>query len=914
MAGPVTAPLLTTRLHIPRVRPELVPRRRLLDRLHAGLHGKLTLISAPAGFGKTTLASAWVSELRDRIGDQDLVDPSRVGADSEIEVSWLSLDENDNDPGRFLTYLVAAFKTVDPHFGDDALRLLQRPQSPAPETVVTSIVNELAAKQQRVVLVLDDYQVLTELGVHQAVEFLLDHQPMQLHLVITTRLDPPLPLSRLRARDQLTEIRQQDLRFTPDESEAFLRHSMGLLLSAAQIQALEKSTEGWITGLQLAALSMQGRDEGERARFIAGFSGRYRFILDYLTDEVLKRQTAEVQRFLLETSPLDRMCGPLCDAALESLGLPPAKQMLEQLEASNLFTVPLDDERTWYRYHALFAELLRARVRETRPERILTVHRRAAAWFEKSGLRAEAVKHALASGDPALAAEVIERAITKVETWSRADSGMVLRWLRALPEEAIRPRPWLRLFASRTLYVSGQPEAAAAKLAELDEWLQAHPSSPEAGRLSALVAIDRASFAAVFGNVKEAKELAMRARSTVPADDPIARFRPPAVLGMAHLRAGEVSDAYEAFSEAADVALAAGLSFAAVPFLCNVAETLILRGQLRRALKICTQASELSTIDSQQIFAAGFVELELGKIRCEWNELQLADRHLRTGLELLAQGGISEAFGGMHSVHAQVLQARGDGEGARAAAEQAVSIARQNNIPRLVMEASAYRARIWLAQGRLDLASAWARDYRQVGETEYLCEFEDLTLVRVLLAEASPDRALGILEEALPSATAAGRLGRAIEIQALRALALHALGQPAAASEAMEQALKMAEPEGYVRTFLDMGQSLVPILKRAASHGTAPAYPAQLLRAFDGYQPALAGLDRQPLVEALSQREIEVLELLAEQLSNREIGRRLFISLPTVKSHTSSIYGKLAVHSREEAVTRARALGILPPG
>jgi LuxR family maltose regulon positive regulatory protein len=268
----------------------------------------------------------------------------------------------------------------------------------------------------------------------------------------------------------------------------------------------------------------------------------------------------------------------------------------------------------------------------------------------------------------------------------------------------------------------------------------------------------------------------------------------------------------------------------------------------------------------------------------------------------------------MHSVHAQVLQARGDGEGARAAAEQAVSIARQNNIPRLVMEASAYRARIWLAQGRLDLASAWARDYRQVGETEYLCEFEDLTLVRVLLAEASPDRALGILEEALPSATAAGRLGRAIEIQALRALALHALGQPAAASEAMEQALKMAEPEGYVRTFLDMGQSLVPILKRAASHGTAPAYPAQLLRAFDGYQPALAGLDRQPLVEALSQREIEVLELLAEQLSNREIGRRLFISLPTVKSHTSSIYGKLAVHSREEAVTRARALGILPPG
>jgi LuxR family transcriptional regulator, maltose regulon positive regulatory protein len=896
----VTTLLLTTKLHIPPRRLELVPRRQLIERLHAGLHHKLTLISAPAGFGKTTLASSWVSELP-------------AGGGSGIDVGWLSLDEQDNDPLRFLTYLVAALRTFDPQIGSEALRSLQAPHPPHPETVVASIVNELAARPQQVVLILDDYQVLTELGVHGSVEFLLEHQPAQLHLVITTRLDPPLPLSRLRAQAQMTEIRQQDLCFTVEESEAFLRRSMGLSLSASQIQALEQSTEGWIAGLQLAALSMQGRDEAERARFIAGFSGRNRLILDYLADEVLQRQTGEIQRFLLETSLLDRMCGPLCDAVLEAEGLPRAQKTLEQLETTNLFTVPLDDERAWYRYHALFAELLRARLRETRPERIPILHRRAAAWYEEAGLRAEAVKHALTSGDLTLAAEVIERAITKVETWSRADAGMVTRWLKELPEEVVLPRPWLRLFAARTLYVSGQPEAATRLLSELDLWLQDHPSAPEADRLSALVAIDRASYAAVLGDVQQAKELALWVQSTVPAGDPIARLRPPAVLGMAHLRAGEVSEAYEAFSEAADVALAAGLSFAAVPFLCNVAEALILRGQLRRALEVCRQAGELDTIDGQQIFAGGFVELELAKIRYEWNELQAADEHLRTGLELLALGGISEAFGSMHGVQALVLQARGDPEGAQAAAQQAVRIAQRNNIPRMMLEAAAYQARVWLAQGRLDLAGAWARDYQQVGETEYLREFEDLTLVRVLLAEAAPAEALGILEEALPSATAADRSGRAIEIQALRALALHALDRPAAALEAIDRALRLAEPEGYVRTFLDMGQPLVPLLKHAASHGTAARYAARLLGTFDRQEPAGTALERQPLVEPLTERELEVLQLLAEQLSNREIGLHLFISLPTVKSHTSSIYGKLAVHSREEAVARAQALAILPP-
>ena len=886
-------PILTTKLYIPPVRAEWVPRPHLVERLNDGLGGrKLTLVSAPAGSGKTSLVTTWLSDL----------------PISDFQVAWLSLDQADNDPLRFFAYLVAALRTVDQQIGQDAVRLIERAPSLPADSLVTSLINDVAGRSSPVILVLDDYHAITELVIHEAAGLLLDRQPPNMHLVITTRHDPPLPLSRLRGRGQMTELRQSDLRFTPEEAAAFLNRSMGLQLTPSEIAALEKHTEGWITGLQLAALSMQGRDPAAIARFIAGFSGRYHFILDYLTDEVLQRQPQPVQTFLFRTAILDRLCSSLCDAVLDDADLAPGKQMLEQLESANLFTVPLDDEHEWYGYHHLFAELLRARLQETQPELVPELHRRAAAWYERGGFSSEAVQHALATGDDALAAEVIERAILRIATWSRADTATIQRWLAVLPDEAVQPRPWLRLFRSRLLYVSGQPELASQTLQALEAWLQDHPTAPDAGRIRGLVVADWASYAAVLGNVQQAKDLVRQALAHASKGDPIARLRAPAILGMAHSRAGEVSEAHDAFSQAVEIALAAGLGFAAAPLMCNLAETEITQGQLRQAMQTCERAGELAVVDGAPMSVAGFVRLETGKILFEWNDLHAAERHLLEGLALLSQAGISESFGNGHALLALIRQALADHDGALAAAQQAVQIAQRANIPRLISLTSAYQARVWLAQRQIDLAGRWAEEYRQAGETEYLREFEDLTLARVLLAGGQPAKAVAVLEACLSPARDAGRIGAVIEIQALRALALPA---PDQTLDALQQALNLAEPEGYVRLFLDAGEPMQALLKRAAARGIVPQYVSRLLAAF-GPSGLTAARAPQPLVEPLTGRELEVLHLLAEDLSNREIGRRLFISLPTVKSHTRNIYGKLGVQNRKEAVARAQALGILP--
>ncbi|MGC9334351.1 MAG: hypothetical protein ACP5JJ_09405, partial [Anaerolineae bacterium] len=631
----MSLPLLTTKLYIPPLRPDWVPRPHLVERLNAGLGGrKLTLLSAPAGSGKTSLVTAWLSDL----------------PISGVRVAWLSLDEADNGPFRFLTYLVAALRTVDPQIGGEALRLLEQAEPLPIEPLVTCLINDIAGQASPLILVLDDYHVLAELAIHEAVGFLLDRQPTHMHLVITTRHDPPLPLSRLRGKGQMTEIRQGDLRFAAEEAAAFLNRSMGLQLTLSEIAALEGRTEGWITGLQLAALSMQGRDRAGVSHFVSEFSGRHHFILDYLADEVLHRQPEAVQAFLLQTAILNRLCGSLCDAVLDNADLAPGKQMLEQIEAANLFVVPLDDERKWYRYHPLFAELLRARIQETSPELIPELHRRAAAWYEQGRYRPEAVHHALATGDDSLAAEVIERAITHFATWSRANIAMVQRWVSALPDEAVRPRPWLRLFVSRLLYLSGQPEPASQTLQALEAWLQDHPSAPDADRIWGLAMVDRASYAVVLGSVQQAKELTRQALAHVPSADPVAQFRAPAILGMAHLRSGEVSAAHHAFSQASDIALAAGLSFAAVPFLCNLAEAEIVQGQLRQAQQTLERAGQLAVADAVPASSTGFVGLEMSKILYEWDDLQAAERRLLEGLDLLSQSGVSESFGSGHAL------------------------------------------------------------------------------------------------------------------------------------------------------------------------------------------------------------------------------------------------------------------------
>ncbi|MEJ2736372.1 MAG: LuxR C-terminal-related transcriptional regulator [Anaerolineae bacterium] len=901
--GEMAPALLTTKLYIPPVRRELVTRPKLLERLNAGLNRKLTLVSAPAGYGKTTLISAWLHT-------------------ADLPFTWLSLDKGDNDPIRFFTYLVAALQEVDAQMGCTVQERLEAPQPPSLESLVAMLINDIASTPRRFIVVLDDHHTIVERAIHEGIRFLVDRQPPQMHLVIATRQDPPLPISRLRARGELTEIRRQELRFTPEETADFFNRSLGLGLSASEMAILGERTEGWIVGLQLAGLSMQGHDVENRTRFIDEFSGRHHFILDYLTDEVLRRQPEPIQTFLLQTCILDRMCGPLCDAlagqkvgpegALASDG----QTTLERLQGANLFVVPLDDERKWYRYHQLFAQLLRARLHETYPGRAIELHRRAVAWYEETGLGYDAVRHAIATRDDALAAAVMERAILKLDTWMSVDITTVLGWIKALPDEVVRTRPWLRLFMSRTLYITGHRAAADQILQELEEWLQDNADVPEAEYLLGLALADRAGYASVHGELRQTRELAERMLARAARSDVVTRVRALAISGMAHYRAGALEEAYQAFSEAVDAGREEdGIRFAIGPIVSNLAEIQFVQGHLRLAWQTCQQAVEIGTVDGQRHATTGFARLEQAKISYEWNDLETAERSVLEGLELLRRGGIGEHFGNMHAVLAQIRQAQGDPAGARAAILEAVQMAESAGIRRLSIQARAYQTRIWLAQGELELVSRWARDYDQIGETEYLREFEDLTLVRVSLAEGQPAEALALLDSLLRGARAAGRGGRVIEVLALRSLAHQAQGHTTRALDDLARALQLAEPEGFVRTFVDEGDPMATLLRQAASQGIAPAYASRLLSAFrasESRAPIALSLPAQPLVEPLSKRELEVLDLLAEGLTNAEIAQRLVVSVPTVKSHTRSIYGKVGVHSRKEAVAQARELGILP--
>ena len=934
------ASLLSTKLFIPPPRPDHVSRPRLVQRLDEGLRlgRRLSVLSAPAGYGKTTLVSEWIAH--------------RDGTDPPLHATWFSLDDGDNDPARFFAYLAAALQNVAPQPGDGQPGRLQRlvaaPQLPPLERLVTALINDVAAafnipSGSRLLLVLDDYHAITELAIHEALGLLIERQPPRMHLAITTRHDPPLPLSRLRGRGQVTELRESDLCFTPAEAAAFLNQSMGLDLAESHVAVLETRTEGWIAGLQMAALALQGLagqglapqapsadDTGSVSHFIAAFSGRHQFILDYLTDEVLAGQPSPVQTFLLQTSILERLTAPLADALLPDLQypisipdtpIPNTQSLLEHLDAANLFIHPLDGERRWYRYHRLFADLLQARLQEAHPDLPPELHRRAAAWYEEHGLAASAVHHALATQDHELAIDLIDRVVGRIDTWTHVSGATYLRWLKALPDELVRARPRLRLFAARALYATGQPHEAERLLTEVEDALRAGGPDPEAENLLRPLIADRASFAIVRGDLGEGIAYAEQALANLPDDDAPARLRFTAILALARLRAGDVLQASRDFAQAIATAKATGLAIAAVPLACNLAEAQMLQGQLRAALGTCQQAREMGTLDGQPTPHTGFADLVEARIRYEWNELQLAERQVRAGLEQLSQGNIPASFGLGHALLAQIRQALGDPAGAREAMIQAVQHARDGDIPRIAHTAFALQARLWLAQGQIDQAAAWASDYRQAAPVEYLRAAEDLVLARVLLAGDDAPAALSLLDALLAPALSASRLGSAIEIQALRALALAATMGQDQALQAIEWALRTAEPEGYVRLFVDEGGAMARLLRHAARRGIAPTYTGQLLEAFETTGTRSPSLDLHPpsaapgaaeaLIEPLTPRELEVLHLLAEGLTNPEIARQLFVSLPTVKSHTRNIYGKLGVHKRREAVNRARQLGIL---
>ena len=907
--------LLETKLYVPRPRRGLVLRPRLSERLDRGTASKLMLVSAPAGFGKTTLLTEWLAAGLAAPADERLA-------------AWLSLDRGDNDPASFWAYVIAALRTVASGVGESALALLDVPQPPPIETVLTTLLNDLGAVAGEVVLVLDDYHVIDAREVQDAMAFLLDHLPPRLHVVIASRTDPALPLARWRVRGELAEIRAAELRFTPDEAAAYLNEMMGLRLTAPDVAALEGRTEGWIAALQLAALSMQGRDDV--AGFIASFAGDDRYVVDYLAEEVLARQPDRVHTFLLQTSILGRLSGPLCDAVTGQDG---GKAMLETLDRGNLFLVSLDDRRRWYRYHHLFADVLQARLHDEQPGQVPGLHRRASAWYEQNGEQPEAVRHALAAGDFERAAGLAELAIPAI---LRTRQEAKLRgWLEVLPDEVVQARPVLSVYFAGAMLMSGELEGVEDRLRDAERRLEpatgdrAEPLVPSAEmvvadeeeyrRLPATIELYRAGQALARGDAPGTVRHAQQAIELAREDDHLSRASAAALLGLVYWGSGDLEAGHRAYSACVEGLRRAG--HIADTFGCSIALADIrsTQGRLGEALRTFEQALQLAGEQGGSVLR-GTADMYVGmsEIACERDDLHGARQLLLRSQELGEHTGLPQNRYRWRVAMARVAQAEGNLVGALGLLDEAERHYVSDFFPN-VRPVPALRARVWIAQGRAGEALGWAREQGLSVDDDlsYLREFEHITLARLLLArdqgqgaERSAHEAARLLERLLLAAEEGGRTGRVIEILVLRALAHQALGDIPAALGFLDRAVTLAEPEGYVRVFADEGPPMTSLLRAAAKQGARPDYVRRLLAAASGVEHN--GPAEQALIEPLSERELDVLRLLGSELDGPAIARELMVSLNTMRTHTKNIYAKLAVTSRRAAVRRAAELNLLP--
>ncbi len=912
-----TAPLLATKLYIPRPQPSLAPRPRLTARLAESLTCPLTLISASAGFGKTTLLSEWIADLRLRISDG--------------EVAWLSLDAGDNDPIRFWSYFIAALQTVKTGLGADVSPLLHSPQPPSIESILTPLLNDLAAIPDDFALILDDYHVIDSPALHDGLTFLIDHLPPHAHVIVTSRADPSLPLARLRARGQLLEFRADDLRFTLDEAVAFLNQAMGLGLSALDVAALEERTEGWIAGLQLAALSMQGRGAERISGFIAAFTGSNRYIVDYLAEEVLQRQPTDIQSFLWQTSILERLSGPLCNAVTAQTQ---AQAILERLERANLFLIPLDSDRQWYRYHHLFAEVLRSHLRQTQPALVPELHRRASVWYEQHRFAPDAVRHALAASDSERAARLIEE--TGESLFKRGEHATLQGWIDALPEETVRARPQLAVFRARIFVILSQLDSAEQWLRDAERGTGAEAALLTESILSEVAAL-RANIAIYRNDLPGAIALAHQALERMPADNMRLRGEVMQYLGGAYGLGGDFVKSSQAYAEASRLAGAAGDVNTAVYAMFNQGAIQDAQGQLRRAAETyrrCLELAEERGVGRMPITA--LIQRDLAELSYQWNDLEAATAQISEAIARSERGALPRVLVVSYITLARILNAQGDGARALETILKAEQMVQERSLPaRHAGMVAAYKIRLWLAQGNLDGASAWAQT-SGLGvddRLDYLHEIEHVALARVLVARGEVDRAVRFLERLRQAAEAEGRMSDVIPIMALEAVAWQGI-QPTGTVQAravLEQALALAEPEGYIRPFVDEGEPMglliadcrLQIEKRARSVDTEHSrrlltYADRLLAAFGdsstapqpseiGHPPSAIG----NLIEPLTEREREVLRLVAEGLSDRQIAEQMTVVVGTVKRHLNNVYGKLGVHSRTQALARAKDLALL---
>lgn len=911
----MNVPILQTKLYVPQPQASLIARPRLMARLDEGLRARsaLTLVSAPAGYGKTTLIAAWLQQRQQ--------DKSKG---SSLRCAWLSLDEDDNTPIRFFTHLLASIKAtgLTLHSAEQALLSLSSATTDS-GTLVTALLNGLSCgdcvtSNCPLVVVLDDYHRIQTAAIHESLQFWLDHAPPFLHLILVTREDPPLMLARWRVSNQLTEVRVNDLRFTCAETAAFLNESMGLSLTADDVAALEAHTEGWVAGLQLAAVALRASVPGtgtiDPSAFITAFSGSHYYVIDYLLEEVLRQQEQPVCDFLRKTAILDTFNAALCDAVTAGNNSQP---LLTYLERHNLFLIPLDNRRHWYRYHHLIADSLQTLLDDN--EQVL-LHQRAAHWYERNGFAAKAVRHALATGDLKLAFTVMERVIQQASTWSQGDVAQISGWLDALPEALLRAHPTLSLHASRALYLAGDLTAAHRLVQQAQASLQAGSvAQGERDRLQPLATVYQAAISALRGENLAAAIVAIeQLPETLVANDTHTAARAADTLGLAYELCGDLVAAERAYLQASDLARRANVHYLTVNGLCEAALVQIQLGHLTEAAESCHAA--LHGAETEPIPPMGLAWTVLGEIARERNELTAAAEYLDRGIKLGQRAGITDDLRHAFFFLARLQQAQGNVAAALDAWQQGDLLLRRYQVPRLASLSGALRARLDLAQGNVTLACSWLERYQaqqSMSGVDALQEMEELTSVRILLRTDRLTTALERVQMVLAAARRGGRLRTVMEGLLLQALILQAQQQPVEAVASLSETLLLAAPAGFVRLFLDEGPGVATLLPRVRA--IAPAFVDELAAAFareTGTKPKVDNVispSTPSLGEPLSEREEEVLRLLASGCSNLAIAKALVITVGTAKWHLHNIYQKLGVSSRTEAVAHVRTSNLIAP-
>jgi LuxR family maltose regulon positive regulatory protein len=864
----------------------------LIAQLNSGLDKALILISAPAGYGKTTLVSSWLQE-------------------SKITSSWLSLDEGDNDPICFLQNFIAALQKIVPAIQPDMLSLLQGTQQAPYDTLLNILINEIAERDAPFVLILDDFHVIHAQPILELFVFLLDHMPPQLHLLLITRIDPPLPLFRLRARDQLVEIRAEQLRFIEEEITVFLNEVMGLRLSSNDIAAMQARTEGWIAGLQLAALSM--RDCKDIHGFVSAFTGSHHHIMDYLMGEVLKLQPERVRTFLLQTSILTSMCASLCDAVVEpeGSGSNDGQAMLEALEAMNLFVIPLDDRRQWYRYHHLFADVVHMRLNHLFPQTLPELHHRASRWYEQASMISEATHHAVKAGDPERAAQMVEQ--NGCSLLMRGEGFTLLKWVESVSSYACT-HPWLAVLKAWGLALTGNLELVQPTLQTAEGLFSPLDPSSEVKIMLGSIAAVRAFMANLRGDTHLAAEYAYGALEYLPANNDFScsmRSVATSIRGDACWINGNLQEATCIYQESAQISQAAGNIYMTIIANSNLADVFMEQGELHQAARIYSETlRHARRPDGQELPLADRIFAGLGQISYEWNHLEAAAEYIHHCIQLCQQWGNFNLLAKSYVMLAWLEQARSNLEKAQEAIRAAeLILGEQHLIPRQSNLVKLALAHWWITQGRLERASNLLQHLGITihDEIPYIREPEYMLLLRLRMAQDEHDAALALSERLLYMAESVNRRGRVIEILALRALIFQGKKEIDQALAVLGNAFSLARPEGYVRVFLDEGEPMTKLLYQAKAHGIGSAYSSELLSGF-GSIPGMDLPSVQSLIEPLTLRELEILKLIEAGCTNQDIADRLVISIPTVKRHISNIYGKLGAKSRTQAVSLGREL------